>query len=323
VQSERPRRAATALEQQPPVPGDADVPPDTWSNPSDCQAWAASGECKANPAFMLASCAGSCAKLDLVRQKYYRRCPKPDNYTAAVPPGVMPSVFDRIMRDFPELQPQRISVDPPIILFHSFLRESEADAFIRHGKGRYEKSLGVGVKADGSVGDVETEIRTSSHGWCKHPECLNDPEVQRVVARVSDITMTPETNAEFAQLVYYHACQPENGEKCAFYKRHNDYIDGDEHKLQGVRVYTLFTYLNDVPEGGGTRFTDLPTGPVTFQPQRGKAILWPSVLADNPHAKDDRTHHEALPVTGGEKFGANFWIHQYDFKGPYDAGCTA
>ncbi len=24
-----------------------------------------------------------------------------------------------------------------------------------------------------------------------------------------------------------------------------DYIDGDEHKLQGVRIYTLFTYLND------------------------------------------------------------------------------
>ena len=93
-------------------------------------------------------------------------------------------------------------------------------------------------------------------------------------------------------------------------------------QLPGVRIYTLFTYLNDVPEGGGTRFTDLPRGPVTFQPQRGKAILWPSVLADAPHSKDDRTHHEALPVTAGEKFGANFWIHQYDFKGPHAKGCT-
>ena len=51
---------------------------------------------------------------------------------------------------------------------------------------------------------------------------------------------------------------------------------------QGVRIYTLFMYLNDVPEGGGTRFTDLPSGPVTFQPQRGKAILWPSVLESDP-----------------------------------------
>ena len=110
-----------------------------------------------------------------------------------------------------------------------------------------------------------------------------------------------------------------------------------------------------MPEGGGTRFTDLPSGPVTFQPQvvhyipnpnpnpsvfhgpaervalcphptpvpliypsslsqcphptpvppsqAGKAILWPSVLADQPHEKDERTNHEALPVTSGEKYG--------------------
>ena len=236
----------------------------------------------------------------------------------------------------------------------------EADAFIKYGRGRYEKSLGVGMKADGTMGDVATEIRTSSHGWCNTPACLADRRVQDVVARVSDITQTPETNAEFAQLVYYHACREDLGEKCAFYRRHSDYIEGDEHKLPGVRIYTVFTCtshtarsqalkplatiheaamgipsyltpacshllaadLNDVPEGGGTRFTDLPSGQVTFQPQRGKAILWPSVLADAPHTKDDRTHHEALPVTGGEKFGANFWIHQHDFKGPHAKGCT-
>merc|ERR1712228_653158 len=154
-----------------------------------------------------------------------------------------------------------------------------------------------------------------------HQECVQDPDVKRVVARVADITQTPETNAEFAQLVYYHACPEKNDPKCAFYKRHNDYIESDEHKLPGVRIFTLFTYLNDVPEGGGTRFTDLPE-PITIQPQKGKAILWPSVLADQPHAKDDRTHHEALPVTAGEKFGANFWIHQYDFMGAHFKGCT-
>jgi len=80
-------------------------------------------------------------------------------------------------------------------------------------------------------------------------------------------------------------------------------------------------YLNDVEEGGGTRFTDLPT-PVTFQPSRGKAILWPSVKSDEPNTMEPRTHHEALPVTKGEKFGANFWIHQYDFKTPHSTGCT-
>lgn len=48
--------------------------------------------------------------------------------------------------------------------------------------------------------------------------------------------------------------------------------------LAGVRIFTLFMYLNDVPEGGGggTRFTDLKPEPITFMPSRGKAVLWPS-----------------------------------------------
>jgi hypothetical protein len=233
------------------------------------------------------------------------------------------------MSDFQHLEPELLSSDPPVILFHNFFKPSETEAFIRHGKGRYSKSLGVGIKEDGTVGDVKTEIRTSSHGWCQHAECLNDPEVRRVIQRVSDVTQTPEANAEYAQLVYYHSCPSADDPSCAFYKRHNDYIDSDEHKLQGPRIYTLFGYMNDVPEGGGTRFTSLPAakyrdanGMVTIQPQRGKAILWPSVTEAEPFKKEERTDHEALPVTRGEKFGANFWIHQYDFKGAHATGCT-
>ena len=102
--------------------------------------------------------------------------------------------------------------------------------------------------------DVKTEIRTSSHTWCQD-SCARDPTVQRVVARVSEVTRTPEANAEFAQLVYYRACPQEGHADCAFYKRHSDYIEGDRHRVQGVRIYTLFMYLNDVDEGGGTVFT--------------------------------------------------------------------
>ena len=276
-------------------------PVDTWAKPEECVAWAGAGECKNNPAFMLVNCALSCAKLVYARERYDRRCPKPDNYTAALPSGQMHRTFERIMTDFPELEPEMISMDPPLVLFHKFFQESETEAFIRHGKGRYAKSMGVGMKEDGTMGDVKTEIRTSSHGWCQHAECLQDPDVRRVIERVSNVTQTPETNAEFAQLVYYHACNADSDADCAFYRQHNDFIDSDEFKLQGARIYTLFGYMNDVPEGGGTRFMNLPGGPVTFEPKRGKAILWPSVKAEDPHAKDSRTDHEALPVTKGEK----------------------
>ena len=44
------------------------------------------------------------------------------------------------------------------------------------------------------MGDLATEIRTSSHGWCNHPECLNDPQVQSVVRRMADPTPTPNPN---------------------------------------------------------------------------------------------------------------------------------
>ena len=195
---------------------------------------------------MLVNCAFSCAKLDYARDRYNKRCPRPEHYPDALLPGQMSATFDRIMSDFPQLQPERISVDPPVILFHNFFSDAEADAFKRHGKGRYEKSLGVGMKEDGTMGDVPTEIRTSAHGWCQHKACVDDLHVRAVVERVADLTRTPQTNAEFAQLVYYHACNSETDGSCAFYRQHNDYIDGDEFKLQGVRIYTLFGYLNDV-----------------------------------------------------------------------------
>ena len=39
--------------------------------------------------------------------------------------------------------------------------------------------------------------------------------------------------------------------------------------------------------------------------------------------QDQRTHHEALPVTKGTKYAANFWIHQYDYVAAHHMGCTA
>ena len=298
---------------------------DTWHAPSDCAAWATAGECDKNFQFMETSCALSCFKLHGLRDAYAARCQRPADATPAIAPGTMRGTIERIMSDFGHLEPELISADPPVVLFHNFLSAPEADAFIAHGRGKYEESRGVGTDAKtGKMIDVKTEIRTSTHAWCIDSSCTEDPLVREVVGRVSDVTATPPQNSEYAQLVYYQACPEEGHPSCAFYKRHSDFIEGDRQRVQGERIYTLFMYLNDVEEGGGTRFTDLlPGGPVTFQPKRGKAVLWPSVLADAPHQMDARTHHEALPVTKGEKFGANFWIHMHDFKTPHATGCTA
>ena len=243
-ETKRPENQRQASSARPAVdtgsPGEM-PPADTHSNPTECQAWAGSGQCKANPGFMLVSCAWSCKQIELVRERYNQRCPRPPNHSAVLAPGQMPGIFDRVLRDFPHLEPEQVSEDPPVIVFHNFFSDAETEAFIRHGKGRYAKSLGVGLKEDGTMGDVKTEIRTSSHGWCQHDACINDPHVKAVTERVADLTQTPPENAEFAQLVYYHACSDSgDANACAFYRAHNDYIDGDEHKLQGVRIFTLF-----------------------------------------------------------------------------------
>lgn len=49
-------------------------------------------------------------------------------------------------------------------------------------------------------------------------------------------------------------------------------------------------------------------------PKRGRVLIWPSVLDDDPNEKDARTDHQALPVEAGQKYGANAWLHMRDFK---------
>ena len=59
----------------------------------------------------------------------------------------------------------------------------------------------------------------------------------------------------------------------------------------------------------------------TVYPKRGRALLWPSVLDEEPNKKDERTVHQALPVISGLKYGANAWVHQRDYKEVRDKGC--
>ena len=127
---------------------------------------------------------------------------------------------------------------------------------------------------------------------------------------MENITGIPEANGEHLQLLKYQEGQ--------FYKSHHDYIAHHVDRAQHVRILTVFLYLNDVEEGGGTHFNTLK---LTVQPKQGRVVIWPSVLDDKPSKKDKRTNHEALPVKKGVKYGANAWLHQRDFKVPYSRSC--
>jgi prolyl 4-hydroxylase len=77
--------------------------------------------------------------------------------------------------------------------------------------------------------------------------------------------------------------------------------------------------MNDVEEGGQTRFTDIDK---EVQPKRGRAVMWPSVTDADVFQMEARTHHSAEPVVKGVKYGANAWVHLYDFRAPNHKGCT-
>lgn len=87
----------------------------------------------------------------------------------------------------------------------------------------------------------------------------------------------------------------------------------------GARILTVFLYLSDVKEGGGTHFPDLSG--VVVQPKKGRAVVWPSVLNEKPHEEDPRSIHGSFPIVSGIKYGANAFIHQRDAKVAYERGC--
>ena len=102
-----------------------------------------------------------------------------------------------------------------------------------------------------------------------------------------------------------------------FYKTHHDQHT-DPDSLSGVRLFTFFIYLQ-TPDGGG--YTRFPKLNISVAPRKGSALLWPNVMDDDLRRSDMRTDHEALPPTGGLKFSANLWLHQYDFRTPNRRGC--
>jgi 2OG-Fe(II) oxygenase superfamily len=178
-------------------------------------------------------------------------------------------------------------------------------------------------KFDGTYDSVKQDTRTSHNTWCVE-ECYNHTLNQNVIKRVENITDIPDTNSEYWQFLQYEVGQfyAVSAMMFSFYqsslqrnqysdtprcfshsKEHHDYIPFHLERSQGVRIITVFLYLNDVEEGGGTHFTKLG---ITVQPKRGRVVIWPSVYDEDPNKRDPRTHHEALPVKKGIKYGGTY-----------------
>ena len=320
----------------------------------NCVFWAGVGECENTRAYMVVQCAPACQtceQLDVAQ-----RCPFDPNEPNALQPGDLNLLFEKLVQrkeysptilSRPNVMTDFYNDGPWVVTLDNFLSEAECDRLIElGGEQGYLESADVGErKFDGKssrksshhaliiavrvsrpvhmfvtqscscllLGTYDRKVsttRTSSNAWCQDA-CETDSVTMAVTKRIEDITGIPSVNFEFLQLLQYEMGQ--------YYKQHHDFIDFHLQRKQGPRVLTVFLYLNDVEEGGGTNFPLLNN--MTVLPKRGRALIWPSVFDENPNEKDPRTDHQALAVEKGVKYGANAWIHQRDFKEPFARAC--
>eukprot|EP00484_Ammonia_sp_Unknown_P020202 CAMPEP_0197038064 /NCGR_PEP_ID=MMETSP1384-20130603/15101_1 /TAXON_ID=29189 /ORGANISM="Ammonia sp." /LENGTH=583 /DNA_ID=CAMNT_0042468457 /DNA_START=112 /DNA_END=1863 /DNA_ORIENTATION=- len=94
----------------------------------------------------------------------------------------------------------------------------------------------------------------------------------------------------------------------------------DEYSVEmvkPVRLCSFFVYLTTLPEGSGGE-TYFPKLDLKVRPERGKAILWCNVEAENTAKADPMVIHRAMPVEGDhEKIGMNIWINATQVDAEY------
>ncbi len=150
--------------------------------------------------------------------------------------------------------------------------------------------------------DDHLEWRTSRTGYF-----LVDGEMVPLAEQVqSRIYRIMGINPNYAEKIQGHFYLP--GEE---YKAHCDWFDKNDKAYDeyanpeqgGQRTWSVLLYLNDVEEGGGTRFPNIDE---TIYPEQGKLVVWNNLLPSG-QPNPDVLHH-AQPVIQGEKAVLTLWF---------------
>jgi cytochrome c551/c552 len=267
-------------------------------------------DCTVHPGFMVINCPKTCHMCHLQDPKV--RC-SPSFLNISTMPvlqaGQMDEIFKRIRETHSDV---KILSDSPVILeFEDFLTDRNIDDLLKQvtkwdqssESGEIDPKTGVGAK-------LATTTRTSSTFWCNN-DCQTTPISTLIREKIGSILQIPAYHFEPIQLLKYNV-----GES---FVPHHDFSYDELTLPCGPRVLTFFLYLSDVEEGGETSFPDLQ---LTIKPKKGKAVLWPNTLSENPMRKDTRMTHEAKPVKAGVKYAANVWVHLLEWDRPSLWSCT-
>mmetsp|Transcript_23240 Transcript_23240/g.64444 ORF Transcript_23240/g.64444 Transcript_23240/m.64444 type:complete len:650 (-) Transcript_23240:1517-3466(-) len=205
------------------------------------------------------------------------------------------------------------SVRPRVLTIENFLTPDECREVIRLGlqQGLTESTLHSGPLASQSR---DKSTRSSSNAWLsRHTSDLIDQIYERTARatnidpelfrKLHDSSAQHHSIAESLQVVRY-----KTGEE---YTPHHDFVAPSiNNRHQPSRFATLLIYLNDVEEGGETRFpraiNNHNAEGLEIKPEVGKAVLFYNTLEDGN--LDDLSQHGGNKVLAGNKWLANLWI---------------
>lgn len=189
---------------------------------------------------------------------------------------------------------------PDVVLLDHFMSENECDELCELSKGSLTESE---VVDDATGKGIAHQDRTSQGTYFSLGQ---NPLVEKIETRISEITGIPVINGEGIQILNYV-----NGGE---YKPHYDYFpdnDGGRTNMSqgGQRIVTIIMYLNDVQAGGATVFPEIN---LSVYPQKGSALYFSYF---NAHGQTDPlTLHGGAPVVEGEKWIATKWLRENAYR---------
>jgi prolyl 4-hydroxylase len=170
---------------------------------------------------MKSECAPICNSCETFTMEY--KCPVDPNAKNAWAPGDLDKMFTRLTSaSEPYLSQYSVEIlsspatgAPWVITMENVVTPYEAKRLIELGAAEgYERSADVGIMfPDGTAEDHYYDGRTSTNAWCGE-ECYNDPAVQAVIERMTNITGIDAVNSEELQILRYEPGQ--------FYNSHHE-----------------------------------------------------------------------------------------------------
>jgi len=217
--------------------------------------------------------------------------------------------FLRVNTDVPGLKV--LHIDPPVVTVERFLTADECDALVNAARDSGE----MRTSEIGGAGAASADVRTS-RTCALDSETLTDHPTKRAILNATELLLPqlrglgakktafkrPTSRSPFSyelpQVAHYRG-----GE---YFKTHEDAFPVDVAETKNYqRRATVLVYLNDVKEGGATRFEKL--GPLDVRPEKGKALIFfPGTDASRPDPRTLHTAAEAVP--GHEKWISQLWV---------------